>query len=76
MNLKSCPFCGQPVHLDYEYGSYVIHQASKKDCRHGRIFMRAEEWNNRPIEDTLRQRIKELELEIESIKQEQTCTTN
>jgi len=59
--LKSCPFCGRKVELDHEYGQYVIHQPASGDNRHGRLFMRANEWNVRPIEDALQARIAELE---------------
>ena len=59
--IKPCPFCGRKVELDHEYGQYVIHQPASGDNRHGRLFMRANEWNVRPIEDALQARIAELE---------------
>jgi len=54
---KPCPFCGMPTEID---GDYVIHQPNKSGSEHGRIFMRAEAWNIRPIEDALRRQIAEL----------------
>lgn len=70
MYQKPCPFCGQSVITDYETNTYIIHSTNKKGCSHSRIFMRADAWNVRPIEDALQKRIAELELEIKSLKQE------
>lgn len=50
MELKPCPFCGGKPR---EHDDYV------ECCM--TLDMTAEEWNDRPIEDELRERIKELE---------------
>ena len=49
---KACPFCGMPVNV--VEGEYVIHQPTKRGSEHGRIFMRVEAWNARPITEIVR----------------------
>ena len=75
--LKECPFCGQqPKETKYrEFGKnpreYSLYHCLNEGCpsyftKPGS--MTAEDWNTRPIEDALRERITELEAECNRLK--------
>ena len=78
--LKACPFCGSSnTTLDYyeiscpqELGTIVV----CNDC--GASAKSIVDWNTRPIEDALKQRIAELEAYIDELENPQsipdTCT--
>ena len=60
---KPCPFCGQnPSAETYSVTSVTYVQCTTPGCLM-RYFdwVRAEQWNSRPIEDALTQRINDLE---------------
>ena len=74
--LKECPFCGQqPKETKYrEFGKnpreYSLYHCPNEECpsyftKPGP--MTAEDWNNRPIEDALRERAERAEVMIEQL---------
>lgn len=61
LNLRDCPFCGKPG-SDYEI-EIIDNEAYCNCCG---VATSVENWNTRPIEDELHQRIDELEAENKS----------
>ena len=73
--LKPCPFCGESVELDYSELPNrkhwfitceccgMMYQSSISQRKYVKV-----DWNNRPIEDALHDRIAELEAENAALK--------